>query len=691
MFRKSDTVIAAGLGLAALGLYWITLAPTVLEADPGEFQFVPWLPGIAHPTGYPLYILLGWLWTHAFPIGEVAWRMNLFSALLAAAAVAMLYAAARHMLHTEAAHTPPASQRIAAAVTAIIFAVTPTFWSQAIIAEVYALHALFVILLLWLALTFKAARFQPNSWPGWALALVFGLSLTHHRTTVLLLPALGLFWWKNVIHSPAKSAPPLKNYFSRRVILTYILLLLTPLLLYLYLPLIAAATPYSVIALSENQQLVLYENSLLGFWDHSMGTVFSSDLQPTAAGLDRLLLAGDLFKQEVGWPGIILSLGGLMALWQQRRFDMLWLTGAAFVAFTAFNLAYFIGDIFVLFIPVWLIASLWLGAGFLAISTWTAKQLVKAKIGYSPLPVFNGINQKVSSLVYQVIPIIFAALAGVILLITIAARLPEISQKENITARTRWTQILTEPIAANAILVSNDRNEIMPLWYFQFVQGLRPDLLGLFPLIVTDPAYANVGRVLDQALMSGRSVYLTKPMPGLSLKADFEPADSLTRAFPITPSPATIINQTLPEITLNADHTETVKLLGLDVSPRRAAPGESVTVTLYWQPVRPLSIDYTSYVHLTDSAGNGLAQSDQRPGGVYYPSHYWQVDEILRDRHMLTLPADASPGEYQWRVGMYYQPEPGQFKGMGNGLQIEKVNLRITNEFVNMDHWLIEP
>lgn len=56
---KFDGGVGLGLSIAALGLYIFTLAPGVLEADGGEFQFVPWLPGIAHPTGYPLYVLAG--------------------------------------------------------------------------------------------------------------------------------------------------------------------------------------------------------------------------------------------------------------------------------------------------------------------------------------------------------------------------------------------------------------------------------------------------------------------------------------------------------------------------------------------------------------------------------------------------------------------------------------------------------
>ncbi|HXV44799.1 MAG TPA: DUF2723 domain-containing protein, partial [Anaerolineae bacterium] len=111
---RLDWAIGAGLVLSAFGLYISTLAPTVLEADGGEFQFVPWLPGIAHPTGYPLYVLLGWLWAHLLPVGEVAWRMNLLSAVLAAATVGLTYAVARQMLDATLPATP-FSSRIAAA------------------------------------------------------------------------------------------------------------------------------------------------------------------------------------------------------------------------------------------------------------------------------------------------------------------------------------------------------------------------------------------------------------------------------------------------------------------------------------------------------------------------------------------------------------------------------------------------
>jgi hypothetical protein len=97
---------------------------------------------------------------------------------------------------------------------------------------------------------------------------------------------------------------------------------------------------------------------------------------------------------------------------------------------------------------------------------------------------------------------------------------------------------------------------------------------------------------------------------------------------------------------------------------------------LHWQVTQPLSVDYTSYVHLLNRDGQGMAQNDHRPGGDFYPSHTWQVGEILRDQHTMTVPANTPPGAYRLRVGMYYQPEPGVIAGMGNGVEIGSVTVR---------------
>jgi hypothetical protein len=78
--------------LAVFGLYWLTLAPGVVGGDAGEHQLAVPLLGIPHTTGYPLYVLTGKLLTVLLPVGSMAWRMNLFSAVggaLAAATTAL--------------------------------------------------------------------------------------------------------------------------------------------------------------------------------------------------------------------------------------------------------------------------------------------------------------------------------------------------------------------------------------------------------------------------------------------------------------------------------------------------------------------------------------------------------------------------------------------------------------------------
>jgi len=680
--KKFDTfewIIGGSITLGVLGLYISTLAPTVLEADAGEFQFVPWLPGIAHPTGYPLYILLGWLWTHLVPVGEVAWRMNLLSAVFAAIAVGLTYVISRQLLDITLPDTPAPARRITAGVVATTFAVTPTFWSQAIIAEVYALHTLFVVVILWLALKFRGPSSHRS---GKFLASTFGLGLTHHLTTILLLPALVLFLW--AIRNSFANKKGEYNFVGQETLkqlIIYGLLFVAPILLYLYLPLIAPSTPYTTLTLSDTQTLTLYDNSPQGFFKHVTGSVFAGQLQPTAVGLERFHLAWQLLRQQVGWIGIILASLGVITLWQKRQSDLLLLTGVTFLAFVGFNLIYFIGDVFVLFIPAWLVICLWLGIGALGLTQWLVVSFVHRKMSPDQYLVFKRmqaqLGQRVQRIAISGLSLFFFGLP----LTLVITQMFDINQNNNFATTRRWQEILAEPIPKSAILLSNDRNEIMPMWYYQYVEGRRPDLLGLFPLIVSDPEYTNIGRVLDQALASGRPVYFIKPMDGLELKANIAPKGTLFQAIGNNTRPSNPVNITLPEVSVpssTGDNVkETVRLLGYDLSSTKIVPGDEITVTLYWQTVQELAIDYTSYVHLITENGQGVAQSDHRPGGDIYPSSYWQIGEILHDVHTFSVPPNISGGVYRLRVGMYYQPEPGVIEGMGNGTEIGSIAIRV--------------
>src|SRR5262245_45366294 len=122
--RWDDLLLGLALALAAFGLYLATLLPGLGIGDTAEFQRVVALLTLAHPTGYPLYSLLGWLWVQLPLGGTPAWRMNLFSALGAALAIGVLYLVARAL----------GQRRAVAAAVALALATSLTFWSQATIA-----------------------------------------------------------------------------------------------------------------------------------------------------------------------------------------------------------------------------------------------------------------------------------------------------------------------------------------------------------------------------------------------------------------------------------------------------------------------------------------------------------------------------------------------------------------------------
>ena len=173
------------LAMSAFVLYTLTLAPSVMVGGLAEFQFCAAILGIPHPTGYPLYILLGKLFT-LLPVGDVAYRVNLSSAVYMAGAVGVGYGISVRLLRLSG------MGRVwwAGAAGMALFAVSPTPWSVSLVARSYALNALLVACVVFALVAWRATR---N--PRWfyVSCLLIGLSVVHHGTTYLLLPAYGLY------------------------------------------------------------------------------------------------------------------------------------------------------------------------------------------------------------------------------------------------------------------------------------------------------------------------------------------------------------------------------------------------------------------------------------------------------------------------------------------------------------------
>ncbi len=208
-------------------------------------------------------------------------------------------------------------------------------------------------------------------------------------------------------------------------------------------------------------------------------------------------------------------------------------------------------------------------------------------------------------------------------------------------AREQWTRILAAPIPPNAILLSNDRDEMMPLWYLQYVENTRRDVIGLFPLVV--PYYTNIVRLTDGLLDTSRPIFFVKPMPGMEIKYRLANAPPLVRVLGS-------VRYMAPQSSSDAILAERVRVLGYDVA---RAPGE-LRVAIYWQPRAQLERDYTTFVHLLDARGKKIAQgNDHRVGGDFYPTSQWLPSETFRDEHSMTLPPNLARGNYRLVVGMY--------------------------------------
>jgi hypothetical protein len=96
-----------------------------------------------------------------------------------------------------------------------------------------------------------------------------------------------------------------------------------------------------------------------------------------------------------------------------------------------------------------------------------------------------------------------------------------------------------------------------------------------------------------------------------------------------------------------------VVLAGYSLSQGRASPGDTLRLDLAWRAEQVMKDNYTVFVHLIDKSGMISAQDDSQPLDGTRPTTYWQAGETILDEHVLSLPADLSPGQYRIEVGMY--------------------------------------
>ena len=260
--------------------------------DSGELVTAVAVLGIPHPSGYPLYVLLGKLWTLIVPLGSIAFRMSLFSAFWAAAACGMLYRLSR-----ETRLSVPAS-----ILSALLLAFAPTFWAEANVQRVYALNAFFVAWATLLAVRWHQADEERGRRLFPAALLVAGLGATNHTFMAV--------WAVAFVAFAVMTRPGLLRERTRLPIGGAAFA--AGLLPYLYLPIRSRQDPVLDWGNPETLGSLIAVVTRRDFWDRRF-LEGPADLVPIAADF----LKG--FVLEVGLAGVGLALVGVAVAVKSRR------------------------------------------------------------------------------------------------------------------------------------------------------------------------------------------------------------------------------------------------------------------------------------------------------------------------------------------------------------------------------------
>jgi hypothetical protein len=358
-WTRADRAIAGAVFVSSMVAYALTISPTVGFIDSGELAAVASTMGVAHPTGYPLYTLIGRI-ASMLPLPFTPMQqLNALSAVTCVAAAMLAFAAFRRYLVQTGREGETGLATISAGAGALVLAFSETFWSQALVVEVYPLHALLVSAMLYIVARIRAAVREGDGTDGRWVALgcyVLGLSFGNHMTTVLLVPGLlyvhaSLYRW---------------NGSSLARLLKAGLWSLAGLSVYAVLPVRASKGP----PISWG-----YVAELERFWWHITGKQYSVWIfsSAEAAGRQFAYFLSSL-PAEFAYAGLVLAAVGLVALALRDR-RLATASVIFFAVCVAYAVNYDIHDIDSYFMLAYVMAALWSAFGIRAVASWFGRSM----------------------------------------------------------------------------------------------------------------------------------------------------------------------------------------------------------------------------------------------------------------------------------------------------------------------------
>jgi len=444
-FLASPLRAGAVVAFIAFGVYLVTLAPGLTFIDSGELAAVACTLGIAHPTGYPLFTLMGWLFSHLPVPGEEIFRLNLMAATFCAAGVFIFFQLMVQLFSLTAEEPTKGEARkardlLAAGGASLVLAFSETYWAQATAVEVYSLHVLLLsLVLLCFFRAYQAslssvqddqAREHPEG--RWlAFAFLTGLAFTNHMTTILLAPAL-LYLFLSLHGFQVGTA---------RLLVRMAVLFLLGLSLYLYLP------------LRGNQEPLFNWGdpvTLDRFLSHLRGKQYSIWIFSSAETASRqFAYFAQNLPGEFALVGVLFAAPGLLHLFRHEK-RLFRVTIILFLTCVIYSINYDIHDIDSYFLLAYFVVAIWSGFGIASLLKW--KRVRTAR------PVLVGTGVIACSLVSLIV---------------------------HFSDRDESRNFLVEDYTAN-MFRSIDRNGLVlsyqwDFWvsgsyYSQYVESLRPDV-----------------------------------------------------------------------------------------------------------------------------------------------------------------------------------------------------------------------
>lgn len=486
------------VGIAAIAIGAWRLMPGVGYWDTAEFQTVPPIFGTAHPTGYPTYVILGWLASFVLaPFGEAALRMNLLSAIFVGFAAGVTVDLVRRL----------SGSTLLGVGAGLGLAATPIVWRIATHADPHALHLTFVAILLWLLVRWEAARRNaPDRADRWLLAaaVVTGLSAGNHSLTLLLALPIALY---------VLAVEPEIIGRGRFFVACAAAFIVPTILVYLQLPLRGGAIP----ALRAD---LVYGSpgTPAGFAYVVTGEQFRGGILDPFGNLPGKVaeLAG-LVARELGALAVLVPVGLFVTAVRMPAYALL--TGSAIAITCFFNAAYVNAEIERYYLGPALIVWTWLAvlAGTV-VDSITGVPLArgpsappsepsKPRSGEAAAGAGAGRPRR-RSRSDAMRPAATALAAALLLFPTVgsfSARSAAVDRTNDRSAE-EWLDAVLPALEPEAIVLSW-WSYSTPLWYAQHIQGRRPDVVVADDRTRLDLDMGDLTDVIDANLAIDRPVY----------------------------------------------------------------------------------------------------------------------------------------------------------------------------------------